>query len=203
MEFFPRDPAPAYKNPAGVDEAGRGPLAGPVVAAAVILPEGKLPPWPFADSKAIPHSRRVALFDWLYENGAIIGVGIAGHGEIDKMNILRASLWAMKLAVEQMETAPDFLMIDGTFTIDMDIPQEAIVKGDSKVPAISAASIIAKVTRDRIMDGLHAQYPQYGFAKHKGYPTKGHREAIVKYGPSPVHRKSFRGVKGIGLFPES
>ncbi|MBI5179421.1 MAG: ribonuclease HII [Nitrospinae bacterium] len=185
----------AYQRPAGVDEAGRGPLAGPVVAAAVLLPEGKTPPWPLADSKTIPHERRVALFDWLYESGAEIGVGIVDHEEIDKMNILRASLHAMKKAVLELKNPPDFLMIDGTFTLDMPLRQEAIVKGDSKVAAISAASIVAKVTRDRMMDEFHKQFPQYGFDRHKGYPTKEHKQAIIKHGPSPIHRRTFRGVK--------
>ncbi len=197
MEPFPA--GAAAQTMAGVDEAGRGPLAGPVVAAAVVLADGKIPPWPLADSKTITRQRREKLFDWLYESGAQIGIGFADHEEIDKMNILRASLWAMKKAVLQLPNVPGRLMIDGIFTIDMALPQEAIVKGDSKIPAISAASIIAKVTRDRLMDGLHEKYPQYGFAKHKGYPTKDHREAILKFGPSPIHRKSFKGVKGVGL----
>ena len=189
---------------AGVDEAGRGPLAGPVVAAAVVLPEGKTPPTPFRDSKTLSHHQRERLFKWLYENGADIGVGIIGHDEIDRMNILRASLEAMRVAVRNLSSVPDKLMIDGTFTIDVPaVKQETIVKGDSKIAAISAASIIAKVTRDRIMDDYHGQFPQYGFDRHKGYPTKEHKLLILKYGPCAIHRRSFRGVKGVGPVPQT
>ncbi|MBI3793809.1 MAG: ribonuclease HII [Nitrospinae bacterium] len=178
---------------AGVDEAGRGPLAGPVVASAVILPEGKTPPVPFRDSKILSASARERLFIWLHESGADIGVGIVDHEEIDRMNILRASLYAMKIAVGKLKSKPSLLLIDGTFTLDLtDVRQEAIVKGDSKIAAISAASIIAKVTRDRIMDDYHGQYPAYGFDRHKGYPTKAHRTAVLTHGPCPIHRKSFR-----------
>jgi ribonuclease HII len=181
-----------------VDEAGRGPLAGPVVAAAVILPEGKNPPTPFRDSKTLSHNQRELLYRWLYENGAEIGVGIVQHDDIDKLNILRASLEAMRLAVKNLAEPPNYLMIDGKFTIDMpEIKQEAIVKGDSKVAAISAASIIAKVTRDRIMDDYHKQFPQYGFDRHKGYPTKEHKQSIVKFGPCSIHRLTFRGVRNV------
>jgi ribonuclease HII len=185
---------------AGVDEAGRGPLAGPVVAAAVVLAAGKTPPTPLMDSKAITKAKREILFKWIFESGADVGIGILGHEEVDRLNILRASLEAMRVAVGKLSYAPDLLLIDGTFTIDMpDIRQEAIVKGDSKIAAISAASIIAKVTRDRIMDEYHAQYPQYGFGKHKGYPTAEHKRSIIKYGPCPIHRRSFRGVKDVGI----
>lgn len=183
---------------AGVDEAGRGPLAGPVVAAAVVLPEGKTPPTPFRDSKTLSPRQRETLFKWLYENGADVGVGVVPHDEIDRINILRASLEAMRIAVLNLSRAPDYLLIDGTFTIDLPtVGQEAIVRGDSKIAAISAASIIAKVTRDGIMDDYHRQFPQYGFDRHKGYPTKEHKLLIVKFGPCAIHRKSFRGVRGV------
>ena len=181
-----------------MDEAGRGPLAGPVVAAAVILPADKNPPTPFRDSKTLSHGQREKLFHWLFENGAEIGVGIVEHDGIDRLNILRASLEAMKLAVQKLPALPELLMIDGIFTLDMpEMRQEAIVKGDSKIPAISAASIVAKVTRDRLMDGYHIKYPQYGFDRHKGYPTKEHRLLIAKFGPCPIHRLTFRGVKDV------
>lgn len=181
---------------AGVDEAGRGPLAGPVVAAAVILPNGASPsPFPFRDSKTISHERRVILHDWLFASGAAIGIGIVEPGEIDRINILQAALLAMRIAVERLDPRPDKILIDGNQAIPrFDIAQETIVKGDAKIPAISAASIIAKVTRDRIMGELHTQYPQYGFDKHKGYGTKEHRDAILKHGPAVIHRKTFAGV---------
>ena len=179
---------------AGVDEAGRGPLAGPVVAAAVILPNA-LPPFPFRDSKTISHERRVILHDWLFASGAAIGIGIVEPDEIDRINILQAALLAMRIAVERLTPPPDKILIDGNQLIPrFGIAQEAIVKGDAKIPSISAASIIAKVTRDRIMGELHAQYPQYGFDKHKGYGTKEHRDALLKHGPAAIHRKTFAGV---------
>ncbi len=188
---------------AGVDEAGRGPLAGPVVAAAVILPSGA-PPFPFRDSKTISHQRRVILHDWLFASGAAIGIGVVEPDEIDRINILQAALLAMRIAVERLDPLPDKILIDGNKTIPrFTLAQEAIVKGDAKIPAISAASIIAKVTRDRIMDGLHAQYPQYGFDKHKGYGTKEHRDAILKHGPAAIHRKTFAGVCIVELPAES
>lgn len=187
---------------AGVDEAGRGPLAGPVVAGAVVL-SGAEPPFPFRDSKTISEGRREALFEWLRVSGASVGVGIVEPDEIDRINILRASLLAMRRAVEMLNPAPHRLMVDGTFIIPgCALPQEAIVKGDAKIPAISAASIVAKVTRDRIMGKYHGEFPQYGFDRHKGYPTKEHKEAILRFGPSVIHRRTFSGVKGIGLFPE-
>lgn len=181
---------------AGVDEAGRGPLAGPVVAGAVILKGGR-PPYPLVDSKTITEKRREELFEWLYVSGAEIGVGIVEPDEIDRINILQASLLAMKIASEKLDPFPDKLLIDGQFTIkslDGKIDQEAIIKGDTKVESISAASIIAKVTRDRIMKSYHAEYPQYNFPKHKGYPTAAHKRAILDHGPSPIHRLTFREI---------
>lgn len=181
---------------AGVDEAGRGPLAGPVVAGAVIL-NGEKPPYPFVDSKTITEKRREELYEWLYASGAEIGVGIVEPSDIDRINILQASLLAMKIAAEKLDPLPDKLMIDGQFTIkalDGKVGQEAVVKGDTKVESISAASIIAKVTRDRIMKEYHEKYPQYNFLSHKGYPTAAHKKAILDHGPSPIHRLSFRGV---------
>ncbi|MDA3787083.1 MAG: ribonuclease HII [Desulfobacula sp.] len=190
-----------YIKIAGVDEAGRGPLAGPVVSAAVILPHD------FAciginDSKKLSEKKRNALFPIIMEQAIAVSTGISYHDEIDKINILQASLLSMKRAVENLSNppdflAPDFLLIDGNFTLDMDIEQSAIVKGDSRSISIAAASIIAKITRDAIMKELHELYPQYNFIQHKGYPTKAHKEAILKYGPCPVHRRTFKGVKGV------
>jgi ribonuclease HII len=179
---------------AGVDEAGRGPLAGPVVAAALVLGSDR-PPWPFRDSKTLTERRRRQLYLWLMENGVDVGIGIVKHDEIDRINILKASLLAMKKAVMRLRCKPEKLLIDGRFTTDLPISQEAVVKGDLKVEVISAASIVAKVTRDRIMQAFHRKYPQYGFDRHKGYPTDAHKKAILKHGPSPIHRLTFKGVK--------
>ena len=186
---------------AGVDEAGRGPLAGPVVSAAVILPhdffcEG------INDSKKLSEKKRDALFPRIMEEAIAVSTGLASHHEIDDINILRASLLSMKRAVENLSSlpgspVPDFLLIDGKFTLDMDIHQSAIVQGDSKSISIAAASIIAKVTRDAIMKELHEISPAYDFARHKGYPTKAHKDAILKHGPCPVHRLTFSGVKEV------
>jgi len=181
---------------AGVDEAGRGPLAGPVVAAAVIL-SGEEPPFPLADSKTISARKREKLFDWLYGSGAEIGVGMVEHDMIDRINIHKASLLAMAKAVLTLTPPPSGLLIDGKFTLDLKLQQTAVIGGDGKIDSISAASIIAKVTRDRLMEEYDRLYPQYGFAGHKGYPTAAHKKAIVEHGPSPIHRISFRGVKGI------
>jgi len=185
-----------YRFVAGVDEAGRGPLAGPVVSSAVILPVG-FSDHGITDSKKLSPKKRQALFPVIMENGLAVSTGIATHGEIDEINILQASLLSMKRAVEKLLPMPDYLLIDGKFTIDSTIGQQAIVKGDQRSISIAAASIIAKVTRDSIMEELHVRYPEYGFDRHKGYPTKAHKEAIVRFGPSPVHRYSFKGVKGI------
>lgn len=180
---------------AGCDEAGRGPLAGPVVAASVILPT-TCQHSVFLDSKILRHKRRVELETLLFAMGAAIGIGIVSEQDIDRINILQASLLAMKRAVESMSgPAPDFILVDGKFTIPLAISQEALIKGESKSASIAAASIVAKVTRDRLMDSLHAQYPLYNFLKNKGYPTREHRLAIATHGPCPVHRRTFRGVK--------
>lgn len=183
-----------FLHVAGVDEAGRGPLAGPVVSAAVILPDS-LPDLGINDSKKLSPKKRDRLFDVIYDVALCVGVGIVGPEEIDALNILQASLLSMAKAVECLENVPDFLLIDGNFKINSKIPQEAIIKGDSLSVSIAAASIVAKVTRDRMMAVYDEKYPQYGFGGHKGYPTKKHREAISTYGPSPIHRKTFKGVK--------
>ncbi len=186
---------------AGVDEAGRGPLAGPVVSAAVILPHDFYCQG-INDSKKLSEKKRDALFPRIMEKAVAVATGIASHHEIDQINILKASLLSMKRAVENLSACqgspvPDFLLIDGKFTIDVDMHQSAIIKGDSKSISIAAASIIAKVTRDAIMKDLHNLYPVYNFIRHKGYPTKDHKEAILRHGPCPVHRLTFRGVKEV------
>ena len=182
---------------AGVDEAGRGPLAGPVVAGCVILPRGREYSH-YKDSKKLTPKKRLQLFHVLCESDAIIGVGIATVDEIDEINILQASLLAMKRAVQvcsENEQNPDYLLVDGTFSVPLHIPQKPLVKGESKSASIAAASIIAKVTRDKMMADYHEQFPVYGFIRHQGYPTKAHRQALVVHGPSPIHRKTFKGVR--------
>jgi ribonuclease HII len=182
---------------AGLDEVGRGPLAGPVVAACVVLPpqcDSSL----YLDSKRLSHARRCLLAETLSEIGALMGVGIVSTTTIDRINILQASLLAMKRAVENLAStlpAPDFLLIDGKFKIPLDIPQLTLIKGESKSASIAAASILAKVTRDALMVELAAQFPEYNFAQNKGYPTKEHRKAIEKYGPTLCHRQTFKGVR--------
>nr|WP_321399585.1 ribonuclease HII [uncultured Desulfobacter sp.] len=185
-----------YKMVAGVDEAGRGPLAGPVVSAAVILPETFNVPG-INDSKKLSEKKRETLFPVIQAQAVAFGIGIADHEEIDRINILQASLLSMKRAVDALQMTPDFLLIDGKFTIATTIDQRSVIKGDALSLSIAAASILAKVTRDRIMADLDVLYPQYGLKGHKGYPTKAHKEAILTHGPCPIHRKSFKGVKDI------
>lgn len=183
-----------FSRIAGLDEAGRGPLAGPVVAAAVVLP----PSFPVAgvnDSKKLSKKKREVLFDAIYSHAEAVGIGVSNEKEIDSLNILRASLLAMDRAVANLSVVPDFLLIDGTFQIAAAFPQKAIPKGDSKSISIAAASIIAKVTRDRLMLEYHKTFPQYDFSRHKGYPTRAHLNAIRTFGCCSIHRKSFRGVK--------
>jgi len=175
---------------AGVDEAGRGPLAGPVVAASVILPADCRYSL-FQDSKKLTEKQRDTLFATLTGMGIPIGVGVATPEEIDEINILRASLLAMKRAVLELPAMPDFLLVDGKFTVPLQVNQQALVKGES----IAAASIVAKVTRDKIMRDYHAAYPCYNFEKHKGYPTKEHRDLLRQFGPCEIHRKTFSGVQ--------
>ena len=188
----------AYKNGfhrvAGIDEAGRGPLAGPVMAAAVILPAG-LSITGVDDSKKLSPDKRERLFEIIMAQALSVGVGIITPGEIDQINILQATRRAMLAAVQQMSLLPDYLLIDGISTIDSTIPQKTIKKGDSLSLTIAAASIIAKVTRDRFMVEMDAKYPGYGFAGHKGYGSAAHMEAIRVLGPTPIHRMTFGGVK--------
>ncbi|MEE9327368.1 MAG: ribonuclease HII [Cocleimonas sp.] len=183
---------------AGVDEVGRGPLAGAVVAAAVILNPEK---WidGLADSKVLSEKKRNELDLIIREKAICWSLGRAEVEEIDAINILQASLLAMKRAVEGLNICPQHLKIDGNKCIDMKISMEAIVKGDSKAASISAASIIAKVARDKEMVELDQKYPQYGFAQHKGYPTKAHREALIKHGALSCHRRSFKPVRDVLL----
>jgi len=183
-----------YAAVCGVDEAGRGPLAGPVVAAAVILPEGIMIDG-LADSKKLTATRRNELFDEIAALKLSCAVGIIDHEAIDTMNILRASLMAMHKAVLDLNHAPDVLLVDGTFTIpNLNQPQFAIVGGDNRCRAIMAASIVAKVTRDRIMDEYETLYPSFSFSVHKGYPTAQHLRELEAHGPCDIHRKSFKPV---------
>jgi ribonuclease HII len=181
------------KIPAGVDEAGRGPLAGPVVAAAVVLPK-ECEINGLNDSKKISPQKREILFKQIKSLAISIGVGIVEPEEIDRINILRAALLAMDVAVRNLNPQPDFLLIDGNARTSLLIPQETVIGGDSICYSIAAASIIAKVTRDSIMDDYHKLYPEYNFKKHKGYPTKEHLEALRKFGLCPIHRRTFKGV---------
>ncbi len=174
----------------GADEAGRGPLAGPVCAAAVMLPEGVELPG-LDDSKKLTEKKREALFPLIKENAVACGIAFATVEEIEELNILRAALLAMDRAIAQLDPKPDLALIDGNTTKGISVPARSIVGGDGKCACIAAASVLAKVTRDRLMRELAAQYPQYGFEKHKGYGTKEHYAALEKYGPSPVHRPSF------------
>lgn len=179
-----------YEYICGVDEAGRGPLCGPVVAAAVILPkhgciEG------VNDSKKISEKKREKLYDDIMKGAIAVGIGISDVDVIEKVNILNATKIAMKKAIESLSIKPDYVLIDGNQKIDIDILQETVVSGDAKSESIASASIIAKVTRDRMLRKFDEMYPEYGFAKHKGYGTKAHIEAIKKYGLTPIHRKSF------------
>lgn len=183
-----------FSRIAGIDEAGRGPLAGPVVSAAVILPPYQ-PDLPIIDSKKLTPKKRNALYEKIYDYAVAIGIGIIDPAEIDRINILQASLLSMAMSVENLFPQPDCLLIDGTFRISSTIPQESIRKGDELSTSIAAASIVAKVTRDRMMERYDQDYPQFGFSKHKGYPTKAHKAAIQEFGYCPIHRRSFKGVK--------
>ena len=179
---------------AGVDEAGRGPLAGPVVAAAVILDEAR-PIAGLADSKVLTARARQRLHDEICAKALCVEVAHASEQEIDELNILQATLLAMRRAVQTLRLTPARVLVDGNRLPKLPIPAQAIVKGDALVPAISAASIVAKVRRDAWCREVHEQFPQYGFATHKGYPTAEHLEALRRHGPSPVHRRSFAPVR--------
>jgi ribonuclease HII len=185
--------AEGYSTIAGIDEAGRGPLAGPVVSAAVILPpdfdaEG------VTDSKKLSGPRRKILYDHIYARATAVGIGIVDAVEIDRINILQATKLSMAMAVANLSPRPEYLVIDGNFTIPSSLPQKSIVKGDNRSVSIAAASIVAKESRDVLMHRYHEDYPDFGFDRHKGYPTKGHKAAIAEHGPCLIHRRTFRGV---------
>ena len=177
---------------AGIDEAGRGPLAGPVVAAAVILPKNIFLPF-LNDSKKVTEKRRDVLFDEIKQNAIAYGIGIASNTLIDEINILQATYEAMREAINALEKTPDVLLVDAVHIPDINIKQVGIVKGDAKSVNIAAASILAKVTRDRIMAEYDKIYPEYGFASNKGYGTATHIAALKEVGPCAIHRKSFIG----------
>lgn len=182
-----------FRRIAGVDEAGRGPLAGPVVAAAVVLPyEIDLPN--VRDSKQLSPSQRQACYEKICSVATDISIGEVSAAEIDRTNILAASLKAMRKAVKQIEPLPDFLLIDGPWEVEIQLAQKALKRGDQLSISVAAASIVAKVHRDAIMDAYHQSYPDYNFAKNKGYGTKEHRLALARFGSCPVHRLTFRGV---------
>lgn len=190
LEFEKEALAKGYKSVCGVDEAGRGPLAGPVCAAAVILPEGVIIDG-VNDSKKLSEKKRESLFDVIREQALSYSIAYATVDEIEEINILNATMLAMRRAIEGLDIKADYAMIDGNKIPPIDIDAECIVKGDAKSMSIACASILAKVSRDRLLYKYAEEYPMYGFDKHKGYGTKVHREAILKYGPCPYHRKSF------------
>lgn len=190
LEFEKETLAKGYKSVCGVDEAGRGPLAGPVCAAAVILPEGVIIDG-VNDSKKLSEKKRESLFDVIREQALSYSIAYATVDEIEEINILNATMLAMRRAIDGLDKKADYAMIDGNKIPPLDIDAECIVKGDAKSMSIACASILAKVSRDRLLYKYAEEYPMYGFDKHKGYGTKVHREAILKYGPCPYHRKSF------------
>jgi len=206
---------PTYKNElqklsegftlvAGCDEVGIGPLAGPVVAATVILDPSSIgnqrskSKWWYRvrDSKTTSEDERADLVKFINDHSLDSAVGVVNHGTIDKINIYQASLLAMKKSVDSLKNVPDFLFLDGRHQISsLSVPQQAVIDGDAKILSIAAASIVAKVARDKILRDLDEKFPEYGFMKHKGYPTKQHKAAILKFGVLPIHRKSFLFVK--------
>ncbi|MFW5972175.1 MAG: ribonuclease HII [Bacillota bacterium] len=180
-----------YKYIAGIDEAGRGPLAGPVVASAVVLNPEK-PIYDLDDSKKLTENKREELYDIIMENAVAVGLGIVNNRTIDKINILQATFTAMRSAVDDLGICPDYVLVDGNREIpEFDIRQRPVIDGDSLISSIAAASIIAKVTRDRIIDAYHDQYPEYGFNSNKGYGTSEHIQALKENGTTPIHRFSF------------
>jgi len=184
-----------HRTVAGLDEAGRGPLAGPVVAAAVVLPRGCVLPG-LRDSKKLTPSQRDRFLVKIKRSALAIGIGVIDHSVIDQINILEATRRAMQQAVDSLPFQPEFLLIDALHLKSCNVPQLPIIHGDDLSLSIAAASVVAKVTRDRIMLDFDRVYPQYNFKSHKGYGTKTHLEAIRKYGPCVIHRMSFRGVEG-------
>ncbi len=182
-----------YELICGTDEAGRGPLAGPVVAAAVILPKNMIIDG-VNDSKQLTEKKREELFDVIYEKALAVGVAFVDNKKIDEINILEASRLAMMEAIKKLKIKPDYVISDA-MKMNIDVPVKPIIKGDALSISIAAASIIAKVTRDRFMDEMDLKYPNYGFKRHKGYPTKDHIEAIKKYGITEIHRITFKPIK--------
>ncbi|PWI34460.1 ribonuclease HII [Vibrio albus] len=195
-EFPPFDYPSGYQLIAGVDEVGRGPLVGDVVTTAVILDPNN-PIEGLTDSKKLSEKKRLALFPEIKEKALAWSVGRCSPAEIDELNILHATMLAMQRAVAGLSIQPDYVLIDGNRVPELSMPGEAVVKGDLRVAEISAASILAKVIRDQEMEELDKQYPQFGFAKHKGYPTKAHFAAIEEHGVIEQHRKSFKPVRRI------
>lgn len=205
LELFPSPPlsllhfeewagSRGFRTVAGVDEAGRGPLAGPVVAAAVVLPEGfELPG--LDDSKKLSADQRERLLPLIRSKALAFGVGIVSAGEIDEMNILQATLKGMALAVRRLRTTPDYLLVDGITPVPLPLQQKTIKQGDSRSLSVAAASVLAKVVRDRIMTAYDRIHPGYDFARNKGYGSAGHLAAIARLGPSPQHRLTFSGVR--------
>jgi len=186
-----------YSLIAGADEAGRGPLAGPVVAACVILPTDSLI-YGVNDSKKLSEKKREELYGKITDSAVAYGTGIVAQDVIDRLNILNATRMAFQMAFDSMRIMPDYLYSDMIDRLDIACPWTAVAGGDAKIYSVAAASIIAKVTRDRLMQGYDEIYPEYGFARHKGYGTKNHIEAILKHGPSPIHRRTFlRNISGI------
>jgi len=199
----PRQRAPSYYEfslrsleplcIAGVDEVGRGPLAGPVIAAAVIFPSAARIPG-ITDSKKLTAKQREALFPLIREKALAIGLGFAEAEEVDRINILQAALKAMKTAVLRMPITPDLLLVDGNRALDLAVSQQCLIRGDARSLTIGAASIVAKVIRDKLMETCHLRFPEYNFSGNKGYGTREHLEALRRYGPCPLHRRTFRGV---------
>lgn len=179
-----------YSAVCGVDEAGRGPLAGPVCAAAVILPAGIVIEG-LNDSKKLSEKKREALFDIIAENAVSWSVSLVDEKTIDEINILQATYRAMRQAVEGLPQPADFAYIDGNRMEALDLPYECVVSGDAHIPSVAAASVVAKVTRDRLMCDFAVRYPVYGFERHKGYGSRAHHEALLQYGPCPIHRRTF------------
>lgn len=194
LHFEQQAQARGYRAIAGIDEAGRGPLAGPVVAAAVILPE-KFDLPGLTDSKQLTVSARERLYPLIRAQALAVGLGVARADEIDQINILQATLRSMQRAVGRLAVSADFLLIDGNVPVPLPLPQQTLVKGDSRSLSIAAASVVAKVVRDRIMTTYDRLFPGYGFASHKGYASDAHRLAIAHLGPSPCHRRTFGGVR--------
>ena len=203
--LFPKDPwdhwhfeRRAQKNNfrriAGVDEVGRGPLAGPVVAAAVVLPCGTHLP-EVRDSKLLSLSQRQVCYERICTVAAAIGIGVVSASEIDRTNILTATLEAMRQALAQIDPSPDFVLVDGPWSVPMQLPQQPLKRGDQLSISVAAASIVAKVHRDEMMISYHESYPHYNFARNKGYGTKEHRAAIARFGSCPLHRQTFHGVR--------